>query len=321
MFQIQEPQRIMNPFFSIVISLYNKEKYIKSTIESVLSQTFQDFEMIIVNDGSTDDSETIVRHIHDHRIKYFTQENKGASAGRNTAISKSSGMYIALLDADDLWRPTYLETIHQLIQSHPDQHVFATAVTRETSSNAIPSVYSIKDLKNKGVYLVDYFESSYINTLLTSSSTVVHHKVFEKIGTYDTSIKSGQDIDLWIRIGLHYKVIFINETLVRYRYEKRSLSNRTIQVMDKPKFDKHIVLEATNTGLNKFIDLNRYSMAILSKLGNDQSSFDRYEKAINDTNLNRRQRFLLKQPAIIVQLLHAIKKLMQQLGIQLSAFK
>ena len=309
------------PFFSVVIAVYNKERHIKSTLDSVLAQTFQDFEIIVVNDGSTDESDLIVSSITHPKIKYFTQENRGASAGRNRAISKASGTYIALLDADDLWEPKYLETMHQLIHAYPRLSVFASAVTIETSSHAMPSVYSMENLEKNGVYVVDYFESSYVNTLLTSSSTVMHTNVFQEIGTYDTTIKSGQDTDLWIRIGLQYKVVFINEDLVRYRYEKRSLSNTTKRVADKPKLDKHIAFEATNPGLKKFMDLNRFSMAILSKLENDQTSFKSYEKHIDYGNLNKRQRFLLKQPATVVQLLHAFKKFVQKLGIQFGTFK
>src|SRR5690606_23891239 len=172
----------MKPFFSVLISLYNKESFIKSTLESVLDQTFQNFEIIVINDGSTDDSEAVVNSISDHRIKYFKQENKGASSGRNAAISNASGEYFALLDADDLWQENYLETIHQLIKAYPNESVFATAVNIETSNGNNRSAYSIKDIRDGETYVVDYFESSYINTLLTSSSTVVHHSVFEKIG-------------------------------------------------------------------------------------------------------------------------------------------
>lgn len=307
--------------FSVIISLYNKENHIGETLNSVLAQTFQDFEIIVLNDGSTDTSETIVMSTNDHRVRYFSQENKGASAGRNAAISKANGQYIALLDADDLWLPNYLETIHQLILSYPEESVFATAVTLETSSNAIPSVYSIKNIKDKEIYLVNYFESSYINTVLTSSSSVLHYSVFKKIGTYDTSIKSGQDTDLWIRIGTHYKVVFINDALVTYRYEKQSLSNMTKRVADKLKLDNFTNLEVADPSLKKFMDLNRFSLAILAKLGNDSKNFKQYEEGIDYKNLNRKQRFLIKQPAIILQLLHYVKRLMERSGIHLSAFK
>lgn len=311
----------MNPFFSVAVSLYNKEKHVKSTIKSVLAQTFQDFEVVIVNDGSTDASKSVVASFSDSRINYFEQENKGVSAARNEATIRAKGDYIALLDADDLWEPTYLETIYQLIKSYPDQQIFASAVMVETPSSTIPSVYSIKNLQDDEAYLVDYFESSSINTLLTSSSTVIHHSVFEKIGSYNTSIKSGEDTDLWIRIGLHYKVVFINTALVTYRYQIDSLSNHPSQLINKPSLDTYVELEATHPGLKKFLDINRFSMAMLAKLIKDQRRFDEFAKRIDPTNLNRKQQFLLKQPALIIALLHNFKGLMQKMGVHLSAFK
>lgn len=310
----------MTPYFSVVISLYNKEKHIQSTIESVLAQTFVDFEIVIVNDGSIDTSETIVKSFTDNRIHYFHQENKGASAGRNAAISKATGTYIALLDADDLWAPNYLETIHTLIQSYTNEQVFATAVTIETSGGKKPSVYSINSIQENATYVLNYFESSYINTLLTSSSTVVHRSVFEKTGDYDTTLKSGEDTDMWIRIGIHYKVVFINKSLVTYRYGQQSLSNRTKNIADKPKYDTYVELEAKDPAMKKFIDLNRFSMAILSTLGNDHESFKKYESAIDYANLNKKQRFLLKQPSFVIQLFHFTKRTLQGFGIHLSTF-
>ncbi|WP_299389846.1 glycosyltransferase family 2 protein [uncultured Gelidibacter sp.] len=311
----------MTPYFSIIIPLYNKETHIKSTIESVLAQTFQDFEVIVVNDGSSDASKSVLASFYDDRIYYYEQENQGVSATRNLAISKAKGAYIALLDADDLWKPTYLETIYQLIQSFPEQHVFATSVLIETPNDVIPSVYSIDSLKENDVYVVDYFESSTINSLLTSSSVVLHKSVFEKIGTYNTSIKKGEDTDLWIRIGIHYKTVFKNQALVTYRYQKQSLSNSAMQLKDKPALDNYVQFEATNPGLKKFMDLNRFSMAMLAKLENDSRSFENFEKAIDYVNLNKKQQFLLKQPAFSIKLLHKFKGLLQHLGIHLSAFK
>src|SRR5690606_21977683 len=95
--------------FSVVISVFNKEKYIAETLKSVLNQTFTDFEIIILNDGSMDNSQAEILKFDDPRIKYFSQRNQGAAAARNEAIQKAENDYIALLDADDYWYPFYLE--------------------------------------------------------------------------------------------------------------------------------------------------------------------------------------------------------------------
>src|SRR5690606_35592492 len=109
-----------------IIPLYNKERHIKSTIESVLAQTFQDFEIIIVNDGSTDNSEALVNSISDPRIKYFKQENKGVSTARNFGIEKSSAKLIAFLDADDYWYPNHLNHLKTLFETFPGCGIYAT---------------------------------------------------------------------------------------------------------------------------------------------------------------------------------------------------
>ncbi|TDU39517.1 glycosyl transferase family 2 [Gelidibacter sediminis] len=311
----------MTPYFSIIIPLYNKETHIKSTIQSVLDQTFQDFEVIVVNDGSRDGSKSVLASFSDDKIYYYEQENQGVSASRNLAISKAKSNYIALLDADDLWEPTYLETIYQLIQSFPEYYVFATSVLIETPNDVIPSIYSIDNLKDNDVCVLDYFESSTINSLLTSSSVVLHKSVFEKIGIYNTSIKNGEDTDLWIRIGIHYQIVFKNQALVTYRFQEQSLSNNATRLIDKPALDNYAQLETTNRGLKKFLDLNRFSMAMLAKLENDSLSFEYFEKAIDYANLNKKQQFLLKQPAFSIKLFHKFKGLLQYLGIHLSAFK
>ena len=108
------------PFLSVIIPLYNKESYIKNTLRSVLEQNFTDFEIIIVNDGSTDNSLEIVSSFKDERIQVIHQPNSGASSSRNKAIQSAKTQYIAFLDADDFWFPNHLEELVQLIQDFPN---------------------------------------------------------------------------------------------------------------------------------------------------------------------------------------------------------
>ncbi len=309
------------PKFSVTIAVCNKEKHIAKTLQSVLDQTFTDFEVIIVNDGSTDGSEAVIKSFDDARIHYFTQENQGAAAGRNAAISKASAPFIALLDADDLWEPNYLEVINKTIEEYPEAHVFATAVAIETRGKTIKSTYSIENLAPGKTCIVDYFEGSYINTVLTSSSTVLRKGVLENTGLYDTAIKSGQDTDLWIRIGLKYKIVFINRLLVTYRFVQQSLSNSTRDIASKPTFDAFKSLEKENKGLKKFLDLNCYSLAILAKLKNDREGFKRNFEKIDLDNLNKKQRLLLKLSPKTTKFLFRLKNFVQRFGIHISAFK
>lgn len=117
----------MDVQFSVVIPLYNKEAYVAQTLKSVVGQTYQNFEIIVVNDCSTDNSFDIVKAVQDHRIKIIEHnENKGVSASRNTGINAATHPYIAFLDADDQWDSSYLETIWNLVKEYPNESVFAT---------------------------------------------------------------------------------------------------------------------------------------------------------------------------------------------------
>ena len=119
---LKKNRKIMTPFFSVVIPLFNKEHFIEKTIQSVLNQTLQDFEIIIINDGSTDASLEKVELINDDRISVFTTKNLGVSHARNYGIQKAKGHDIAFLDADDYWESEFLESIKGLIEKYPNVH-------------------------------------------------------------------------------------------------------------------------------------------------------------------------------------------------------
>ena len=127
------------PFLSVIIPLYNKESYIKNTLRSVLEQNFTDFEIIIVNDGSTDNSLEIVSSFKDERIQVIHQPNSGASSSRNKAIQSAKTEYIAFLDADDFWFPNHLEELVQLIQDFPNCGMYCSRYQTIISKNQLYS--------------------------------------------------------------------------------------------------------------------------------------------------------------------------------------
>jgi len=293
--------------FSVIISVYNKEKYIKTTIESVLQQSFKDFELIIVNDGSTDKSLDIIEGFKDERIKIISTKNQGASHCRNTGIKAASNSFIALLDGDDLWDVDYLKKVHDSIIAFPNESVFATAVAHKYEDKIVAATYNFKQDKTYAVQ--NFFESSLDHTIITSSSVVFKNEILEKTGYFDTSIVSGQDTDLWIRIGLNYKVVFINEVLAFYNYVPESLSNTIFSVKNKPKYDKYFDFEKTNKSLKIYLDRNRFPLAILSKLEKDGESFRFYKNHIETKNLRPEQRLVLNAPRWMVRLLLKLKSL------------
>src|SRR5690554_4270366 len=144
------------PYFSIIIPLYNKEKYIENTLKSVLNQSFSDFEVIVINDGSTDQSVAMVEKIKDPRIHIVHQENQGVSVARNRGIALATTPHITFLDADDFWYPHYLETFYELLEKHPQHSVFSAAFEVETKWGTFLSKYSIDSSKQDVV--VDFLK-------------------------------------------------------------------------------------------------------------------------------------------------------------------
>lgn len=307
------------PFFSVIIPLYNKESFIENTLKSVINQTFTDFEVILVNDGSTDNSEEKIKKLIDNRIQYFLKENGGASSARNFGIEKAQSHYITFIDADDYWYPHFLQEMFEKIKLFPEQKVFSAAIEIETSKNVIPAVYSIE--KTNDFEIVNYFRASNKETVICTSCAVFHKSVFEKVGNFDTNIKSGQDTDLWIRIGLVYPVLFSWKILARYVYDDKSLSKNELYLVRKLNFSKFEELEKNNPDLKKFLDLNRFSLSIKCKLSNEKKLFYKYSKAIDSNNLDFKKRFLLILPTFILRFLIRFKTILANVGLGNSVFR
>ena len=201
------------PYFSIVIPLYNKENYITETLEHVLLQTFTDFEVIVVNDVSTDNSLKMVQQFTDRRIRIIEHKiNSGLSPSRNTGIENSNAEFVAFLDADDLWEPRFLETIYNLTVNHPEAGLFATKYTEIYYGK----VFIDPVFKAEAGIFDNFFLRNLNKPIYCPSSLCVKKSVFNDIGLYK-NVYLGEDTDFNIRGNLKYKLAYSPETLVHYR--------------------------------------------------------------------------------------------------------
>lgn len=306
------------PQFSVIIPVYNKEKFIENTLKSVLQQSFTDFELILVNDGSTDQSETIIKSFTDPRIRYFSKENGGVSTARNLGIEMAKATYITFIDADDYWYPNFLSTSLATIQKFPEHKIFSAAIEVETPNSVFPAQYSIP--KKSEYEVVDYFEASMKMTIICTSCAVFHKSIFDQVGVFDAKIRSGQDTDMWIRMGLIYPVVFSWGILTRYVYDPNSLSKKKEYLntkMDFSKFDK--VLDQ-NPKLKNFLDINLFSFAIRCKLTNDTRNFKIHYQKINLKKLPLKKRFLLELPGFMLRFLVQFNLFLVRIGLRNSAF-
>ena len=307
------------PYFSVVIPVYNKEKFVTKTLKSVLDQTFTDFEIIIVNDGSTDKSEVKILEFKDSRIQYYSKKNEGVAVARNFGIEKATSDYICFIDADDFWFPNFLETMHRFISELPEQKVFAAAIEIETKNKTIPAHYSIP--KKSDFEIVDFFDASQKECILWTSSVCIHKSVFEKVGTFDTIIKHGEDTELWIRIGLQFPIVFIRKILARYVYDNRSVSRNSSYFFESYTFEKYASAEKKNPALKKYMDLNRFSAVIKCTLNRDWKTAQEIYSEIDLKNLNRKKRILLQLPPIVLKMLLKLKVFLTNIGLGNSVFR
>lgn len=200
---------------SVVIPTHNRSKLVKRAIDSVLRQTYQNFEIIVVSDGSTDDTDFVLKEIskNDPRVKFIAYENaKGANYARNIGIKEAAGDFVAFLDDDDEWMPEKLELQMNKFKENELLGLVYTGVEVIYYTNKkIINYYSIP--KKTGNLSRDILIS---NCIGTTSSVVMKKSLFSKIGLFDENLKARQDYDLWIRACQITEVGAVNKPLVRY---------------------------------------------------------------------------------------------------------
>ncbi len=203
--------------FTVVIPLYNKERHIGRAIKSVISQTYEDFELIVVDDGSTDNSIEEAIRIEDPRIRLIKQSNGGVSSARNKGISLAKYDYIGFLDADDAWKPNFLETIKELIEKYPMAGAYATSYEIRRIDGTVTPSLSVRNLEKSWEGIIDdYFKFSLQAPLISASSVVIPKRVFNHLGAFPLGIKRGEDLDMWCRIALNYDIAFSNKICSAY---------------------------------------------------------------------------------------------------------
>lgn len=312
-------------YFSVIIPLYNKENYIEDTLRSVINQIFQDFEIIIINDGSTDKSAEKANTIKDDRIQLFSIENHGVSYARNYGIKKASAPLIAFLDADDIWEENHLKHLKSLFDKFPNCGLYATAYAKRTKAITIPSIY--RNIPNQSHWMgivANFFESSLVNCIAWTSAVMIPKKILEEFKGFDEVITlgAGEDTDLWIRIALKYPVAFSNSvTAFHNLHADNRLSNANTNLRKFIDLNKYEDIAIQNKSLKKYLDINRYAIAIQYKLVGNESEANHYIKCINRENLNWKQIILIKSNSTTLKILINIKKRFQKKGIYLSAFR
>lgn len=254
------------PHFSVIMPLYNKAPYVRKAVESVVGQTFADWELWVVDDGSTDGGGEIVRAINDSRVHYHRQENAGVSAARNQGVTESSASLICFLDADDWWEPTFLEEMAGLTERYPDAGIYGAGYyIVKNGKKRIAPIGVNEDFKDGEINYCQIYAKT-LCMPLTSITVCMPRKVFEESEGFPTDIKLGEDFLLWIHIALKHKVVLMNKPLSNYNQDV-DVTYRGTHHLREPKV--HMLwnlkdlepLEQTNNDYKQLVDnLRTYSL-------------------------------------------------------------
>jgi glycosyltransferase involved in cell wall biosynthesis len=206
------------PLISVVIPVYNGEKTIKETVESVLNQTLSDFELIVINDGSQDSTLEVLSSISDPRLKVFSYSNAGLAASRNRGIELASGEYISFIDADDLWTTDKLEAQLDALQANPQASVAYSWTNWIDESNQL--------------LIRDFVESG--------SNPLIRKQALDTVGGFDGSVPGVEDWDMWLRLAARYEFAAVPSPQILYRISANSMSTNvwkmeksSLQVIEK----------------------------------------------------------------------------------------
>jgi len=207
---------MIKDLISVIIPAYNAAKHIKETLQSVLSQTYPNIEILVIDDGSTDNTKQIVKSFG-AKVRYYYQENSGPSAARNKGVKEAKGKYIAFIDSDDLWCKTALEKMMVSLKENHSDLVFSNALI--SYENGSEEIFWVEKPSNQNIFSNLIFE----NFLLMNC--LVNKEIFKRVGPFDETLKKVEDFDFWLKAAkAGCKFSFINEPLFIYKKHAESAS-------------------------------------------------------------------------------------------------
>lgn len=219
--------------FSIIIPLYNKAAYILETLHSVFNQTFARYEVIVVDDGSTDDGVDLIEHHFGARVRIIRQENQGVSAARNNGVRAAVYDHVAFLDADDLLHPKYLEEHYNAWQKYKEVAIIGSKYKKIMRGTAVENDPVEKDT---AAIVEHYFENAGGDFLFWTSSVTIKKEVFDTVGFFNGRYAAGEDLDIWFKTMFYFKGVYIPQILAYYVDSENQYKNE----FNLPPLNRHL---------------------------------------------------------------------------------
>ncbi|MBL6606524.1 MAG: glycosyltransferase family 2 protein [Flavobacteriaceae bacterium] len=311
--------------FTVVIPLYNKAAEIRATLNSVFAQTFSDFKVIVIDDGSTDHGAQIVKEFTDTRLRFIGQKNQGVGPARNTGVKEAKSTFIAFLDADDYWYPEHLENLNTLIHRFPQAQWMATAYEKAFTPNLIKPVDTPLRSFPQGWQgaVPDYFAMAKKDAPAWTSALCFSKDFFQNLGGFDPAITmgAGEDTDLWIRAALTQPMYWINSISARHlQFSSNRVSHAPTLKRHFIDLDQYENRAQDHKSLKIYLDLNRYSIGLKYQMAGDQRRAESYFNALDRSSLNALQRILIGLPGGVLRFGLSAQRLLAGFGLRLSAF-
>lgn len=312
--------------FGIVVPLYNKAPYVRKALESIVSQTYSDWELVVVDDGSKDESYSVAKQYLDEigksNCRIIQQQNAGVSTARNDGVAMLDCKYVCFLDADDWWAPTFLEEMDKFIAECPESGLY------------VSDYYYVKNSENRLGYKAETGLINYCQIYLHSDSMpiitgaeCVPINVYNEFGGFKPILKLGEDFDLWLRISFKYKVAFLNKPLTYYNQDAET-ANRAIKKLHNPintelyYYDEYLSLQPDNEDLKKLINHKRIVGLMKYYLCDEYKDWAKQELSKIDWSKTSKKtyieynylpRFVLKCKANIMHFLSICKQMLLRL--------
>jgi glycosyltransferase involved in cell wall biosynthesis len=307
--------------FTVIIPLYNKQDYIINCLESIFTQSFQDFEILVVDDCSTDSSLRLVKEWSKKPVSIIQHAvNEGLASTRNTGIQNATTEYVTFLDADDVWLPNFLESIFGLINTYPEARIFATNYYEKWFDKLIIPHNNTHQFQDDFTGIIPFFKLNLQQGIYNHGSVCLHKEVYEKVGFYNPQIKFSQDIDFNIRANLAFKLAYANtRQMIYFMQTENQITRKKVSFDGYPDYDKYESFSTENPDLKKYLDFTRYVLAKKQK----RDGYPAWKKTlslVNKSNLNWKQKVLLKLPTSVLNWIDRIKLFLLKNNIKISTY-
>lgn len=267
--------------YSVVIPLYNKGAFVKRALQSVLKQTYADFEIVVIDDGSTDDGPSKVAALADSRVRLYRQPNSGVALARNAGVLRARYEYVVFLDADDTWEPAFLSTLNTLIDTFPDAGIFGiNHWFRLDDGRLVVDTYR-KMFEGRDMGLIsDYFGlfARLGRSPFSNSGCAFPKQLFLQEGGYKANVRLTEDSDLWCRLALNHKVAFATTPLVTYYVETVGNTRSAFDAQDfqvsrtlQEALDGNVVPEERKRSIRRLVALQQLRLIKRALLADDKA--------------------------------------------------